>query len=125
MLYLLVFLVIYFLPSLVASARRHHATLAIDVLNLFLGWTFVGWVLALVWACTPVQRRHSLVRFETYGLSDRLVDWWDRWEGRRPPRRPEPPLLELKRAAPLREVNETELEYEIRLAALRSHGVIE
>lgn len=41
-------IVIYFLPSLAASG--HPNALAIFLLNLFLGWTFVGWVMALVWA---------------------------------------------------------------------------
>jgi hypothetical protein len=46
---------ILFLPTGVAKIRNHPNTLAIFVLNLFLGWTFVGWVAALVWACiTPV-----------------------------------------------------------------------
>jgi len=41
---------LYFVPSIVG---RHKANaLAIFVCNLFLGWTFLGWVLALVWACT-------------------------------------------------------------------------
>ena len=40
----------YFIPSIIAGARGHHQTVAIVVLNLFLGWTFLGWVAALVWA---------------------------------------------------------------------------
>lgn len=48
---------LYFLPALVASNRRHHQTAAITVLNLFLGWTLLGWVAALIWASTAVQRR--------------------------------------------------------------------
>ncbi|MBK6589886.1 MAG: superinfection immunity protein [Acidobacteria bacterium] len=40
----------YFLPSIVAVASSHPQTAAIVLLNLFLGWTFVGWVIALVWA---------------------------------------------------------------------------
>jgi hypothetical protein len=41
---------LYFLPSIVGR-HKTNAT-AIFMLNLFLGWTFLGWVLALVWACT-------------------------------------------------------------------------
>ena len=48
---------IYFLPSLIAWVRYHHAHTAVFVLNLFLGWTFLGWVGALVWAVMPVQER--------------------------------------------------------------------
>ncbi|MBI5018302.1 MAG: superinfection immunity protein [Deltaproteobacteria bacterium] len=48
--------VLYFLPALVAVRRHHHNRAAIALLNLFLGWTGVGWALALVWAATAVQR---------------------------------------------------------------------
>ena len=40
----------YFLPSIVAFARSKRDAGAILVLNLFLGWTAIGWVIALVWA---------------------------------------------------------------------------
>jgi hypothetical protein len=45
-------LLLYWLPAFVAERRRHRQTTAIVVLNLLLGWTFVGWVVALVWALT-------------------------------------------------------------------------
>ena len=45
------FLAIYFLPTLFAFRRQHYNRGAILVLNLFLGWTLIGWVVALVWAC--------------------------------------------------------------------------
>ena len=40
------------IPIVVANVRNHKNTMAIVILSLFLGWTFVGWVIALVWACT-------------------------------------------------------------------------
>ena len=43
-------LFLYFIPSMVG--RHKTDAVAIFVFNLFLGWTFLGWVLALVWACT-------------------------------------------------------------------------
>ena len=46
---------LYFIPLWVAWGRHHHNTAAIFVLNLFLGWTLLGWVGALVWACTTVR----------------------------------------------------------------------
>jgi uncharacterized membrane protein YqaE (UPF0057 family) len=46
----------YILPSIVACVRRHKNESAIIVLNLFLGWTFVGWVAALVWAVSYIER---------------------------------------------------------------------
>ncbi len=46
----LVGLCVYFLPAIVASQRRHPNTIGIFILNLFLGWSVVGWVASLVWA---------------------------------------------------------------------------
>ena len=43
-------LAVYFLPWIVANHRRHHNQAALFCLNLFLGWTLIGWVVALVWA---------------------------------------------------------------------------
>ena len=40
----------YFLPSILALARNKRDTLSIFLLNLFLGWSVIGWVIALVWA---------------------------------------------------------------------------
>ena len=42
--------VLYFLPAILAFARSKRDSVAILVLNLFLGWTAIGWVIALVWA---------------------------------------------------------------------------
>jgi Superinfection immunity protein len=47
----------YFLPAIVASRRRHPQENAILLLNLFLGWTFIGWVIALVWSATAIPER--------------------------------------------------------------------
>jgi len=43
-------MLMYFLPTIIAAARSKHDVAAIFVLNFFLGWTFVGWIIALVWA---------------------------------------------------------------------------
>lgn len=42
--------VLYFLPSIVALARSKRDLAGIVLLNFFLGWTMIGWVVALVWA---------------------------------------------------------------------------
>jgi hypothetical protein len=39
---------VYFLPTIVGRHKRNAGS--IFVLNLFLGWTLIGWVVALVWA---------------------------------------------------------------------------
>jgi len=47
---LAVLALVYFVPFFVAVMRYHKYKTAIFVLNLFAGWTFLGWVGALVWA---------------------------------------------------------------------------
>lgn len=41
---------IYFIPYIVAKRNKKQNAGAIGALNFFLGWTLVGWVVALVWA---------------------------------------------------------------------------
>ena len=56
---LIVLLLLYFVPSVVAFARHHHNQWAIFALNLFLGWSVLGWIGALVWSLTrPSQVVH-------------------------------------------------------------------
>jgi hypothetical protein len=43
-------LFMYFLPTIVAIVRSKRDTLAIFLLNLFLGITVIGWIVALIWA---------------------------------------------------------------------------
>ena len=45
-------LVFYFLPAFIASSRGHHNSGALFVANLLTGWTFIGWVVCLVWSLT-------------------------------------------------------------------------
>jgi len=48
----IILLVIYFLPTIIAMLRHHRNALPIFLLNFFLGGTFIGWVVALVWSAT-------------------------------------------------------------------------
>jgi hypothetical protein len=56
---LLVLLFFYMLPTMIAASRHHRQLLAIGVLNFFLGWTLLGWIGALVWACTADVRQRA------------------------------------------------------------------
>lgn len=51
--------ILYFAPGIVAWRRRHRNTLAIVVLNIFAGWSVLGWIGALVWACTANTLKSS------------------------------------------------------------------
>ncbi len=41
---------IYFIPSFIAFSRKDRNAVAILVLNLFLGWSLLGWLGSLIWA---------------------------------------------------------------------------
>ena len=43
---------LYFVPYICALSRGCKAKDGIAVVNLFLGWTFIGWVVALAWAAS-------------------------------------------------------------------------
>jgi T4 superinfection immunity protein len=60
MLHLAFLVLLYFLPAIMGRDKRD-AT-GIFLLNLFLGWTVIGWVIALIWACTaePSARVHLI-----------------------------------------------------------------
>src|SRR4051794_8553037 len=41
---------LYLIPNLIAAGRKSKRTAGVFVVNFFLGWTLLGWVLALAWA---------------------------------------------------------------------------
>jgi hypothetical protein len=52
--------ILYFVPTLIAFVRRKRNAKAIFALNLFLGWSFLGWVAALIWSLltdAPIEQR--------------------------------------------------------------------
>jgi hypothetical protein len=50
--------VLYWLPTIIAIARHTHSALGVAALNFFLGWTGIGWFIALMWAlaANPAQQ---------------------------------------------------------------------
>ncbi len=51
---------LHFLPTIVAALRRSRNVVGIFLLNLFLGWTVIGWIVALIWAMTS-EREYAYV----------------------------------------------------------------
>ncbi|MEW2177598.1 superinfection immunity protein [Streptomyces sp. NPDC005406] len=56
---LIVAALVYFVPAVVAFSRGVPNKGSVLVLNLFLGWTLVGWVVALAMAARSTQQRSS------------------------------------------------------------------
>ncbi len=52
----------YFFPTIAASRYRHPRQPEILFLNILLGWTVVGWVVALQWALQESKRSGSVER---------------------------------------------------------------
>jgi hypothetical protein len=46
----------YMLPTIIAVKRGHPNVAPVVAVNLLLGWLFIGWVVALVWALTAFDR---------------------------------------------------------------------
>ena len=53
---------LYMLPTVIAVARWRPNATAIGALNLFLGWSGVGWVIALVWALSTSEAASAVTK---------------------------------------------------------------
>ena len=56
----------YFLPTIIAVVRRKASSFGIFMLNLFLGWTFIGWIGALIWALSADRQPTIIVNNPPY-----------------------------------------------------------
>lgn len=54
---------LYLLPTIIAVNRNHNNSIPIFIFNLLLGWSFLGWVLALVWSFTDNVHKETEERF--------------------------------------------------------------
>ena len=78
---LLVLAVLYFAPTCVACHRRHNNAVPIFLVNLLTGWMYgIGWVVALVWACSGNTRTKTdaaqavKIARATYGAPEPVND---------------------------------------------------
>ena len=46
----------YLFPTAIAYQRGHQSQGGIATLNILLGWSLIGWVIALIWSCSAVRR---------------------------------------------------------------------
>lgn len=53
------FIPLYFLPSIIA--RNGDSFIGVFLVNLFLGWTLLGWIASLIWALTSTKKRLPII----------------------------------------------------------------
>lgn len=54
-------ILVYFIPTIIAFSKGRINKGAIFCMNLFLGWAFIGWVVALIWA---VKNPEQVIKIE-------------------------------------------------------------
>lgn len=69
---LAVLLIVYFIPSIIAYKRWHNNGTSIFILNLLLGWTFLGWVACLVWSLSSDTQPAGTVDKETKDIAKKF-----------------------------------------------------
>lgn len=57
--FVLVCIALYFVPAFYAYHVKHPKKESILILNLFLGWTFLGWVIAAVWSANKIKETNN------------------------------------------------------------------
>lgn len=43
-------ILVYFIPTIIACRRNYINKGPVIIINIFLGWTYIGWVIALAWS---------------------------------------------------------------------------
>lgn len=71
---LLVWVLLTAMPAVIAWSRGHPNAMAITALTVFLGWTFYGWVAALVWSLWYIPREPVLREERRDSIYDVLED---------------------------------------------------
>lgn len=54
--FVLPFLAIHFLPTIIAVVRGARNAVGIFLVNLLLSWTVIGWFIALIWSICAAPR---------------------------------------------------------------------
>ena len=72
---LLILGTLYFLPTIIAASNGHRNTEAICALNIFLGWTVLGWIVAVVWSFTDNRRPQQDYPVLTDAVDPKIRKW--------------------------------------------------
>jgi len=69
---------IYFFPTMICLLRRHNNKISIFIVNILLGWTFIGWVVALVWSFTSNTENQATNNQDRIDNDDSLINQLER-----------------------------------------------
>ncbi|EAJ6667629.1 superinfection immunity protein [Campylobacter coli] len=50
------------LPAIIGLSRKHSNWLIISLLNLFFGWTFIVWLVCLIWSFTGSFKQTIIIK---------------------------------------------------------------
>jgi len=73
-LYLAIILCIYFLPAINAYSKKKRNAGAVLTLNFFLGWTLIGWVIAMVWSATEDDEKIVITKHSSADELEKLAE---------------------------------------------------
>lgn len=62
---------VYFLPTVIALHRGHPNTVPILLVNIFLGWSGIGWLAGLIWSTTHIAKASARAAPETRHFTDK------------------------------------------------------
>lgn len=68
----LVLIGIYLVPTVIACVKHHPEKLTIILINIFLGWSMIGWVGSLIWACILPKEEHKSNIYEDLAKLEEL-----------------------------------------------------
>ncbi len=89
---IIVLVIGYFIPTVIAFLRKHKDAPAIAAVNIFLGWSVVGWFVAFIWALSDASGRgHQTV----------VINTTQHIGPAHPPPQPEPERQRVARSTPL------------------------
>jgi hypothetical protein len=54
------FFILYLLPTIIAYLRKKSNLTIIFLVNFFLGWSLVGWIVSLIWALSSENTFHKV-----------------------------------------------------------------
>ena len=67
---LIILPVVYFVPTFIAYNRRAAGKTGILILNILTGWTGLGWMASLIWACAAKKEFDPML---LYNISDTTI----------------------------------------------------